>query len=272
MHGWLGKPSTKNSTCDTLGDCCKVGYKFQRSLWVPERLGVGVYRPSDVNRYKRYLDRFRCAVAFGSSSNIAGATGSSATSASWAISGSNLVIVVYVSINSLTATISSVTWSLGSGTPVSIKEVIADTSRTAIWAIPAPTSGTGTYTVTLSASVPHQIGANYFTGADQTTPCPAGDAASAGGITPNPLTVSPTNLTANDARVGVGALSTLGDDPRISLTETKYENTTSVNMSAGYSLGTGTVSCTFGSAWNADTLVGARVQAGGDSLMGQAAL
>ena len=249
-----------------------MGYRFQRSIWVPERLGVGVYKPSDVNRYKRYLDRFRCAVAFGSSSNIAGATGSSATSASWAISGSNLVIVVYVSINSLTATIDSVTWSLGSGTAVSVLEVISGTSRTAIWAIPAPTSGTGTYTVTLSASVPYQIGANYFTGADQTTPCPAGDAASASGAIPNPLTVSPTNLTANDARVGVGANSVSGDDPRISLTETKYENSTSVNMSAGYSLGTGTVSCTWGLTATQDSLVGARVQAAGDSLMGQAAL
>ena len=241
---------------------------YKRSLWVPERLGVGVYRPSDVNRYKRYLDRFRCAVAFGSSSNIAGATGSSATSASWAISGTNLVIIVYISINSLTATISSVTWSLGSGTSVSVKEVISGTTRTAIWAIPAPTSGTGTYTVSFSASVPHQIGANYFTGADQTTPCPAGDAASASGITPNPLTVSPTNLTANDARVGVGAQTVGGDDPRISLTETKYENATSVNMSAGYSLGTGTVSCTWSIAATEDTLVGARVQVptGGASI------
>ena len=244
-------------------------YRFQRSIWVPERNGVGVYKPADVSRYKRYLDRFRCAVAFGSSSNIAGATGSSATSASWAISGSDLVIVVYVSIYSLTATIDSVTWSLGSGTSVSVKEVISGTSRTAIWAIPAPTSGTGTYTVTLSASVPHQIGANYFTGADQTTPCPAGDAASASGITPNPLTVSPTNLTANDARVGVGAQSNTGDDPRISLTETKYDNGTTVNMSAGYSLGTGTVSCTWGSAATTDTLVGARVQVptGGGGLI-----
>ena len=247
-------------------------YRFQRSIWVPERLGVGIYKPSDVNRYKRYLDRFRQAVAFGGTTNTTAGTAASVTSASWAIFGTNLAIIVYIGINSLTVTISSVTWSLGSGTPVSVKELLNGANRTAIWAIPAPTSGTGTYTVTFSASVDFNVAANYFTGADQTTPCPAGDAVSTSGITPNPLTVSPTNLTANDARVGVGTNNAPGDDPRISLTESYYQDSGNVNMSAGYALGTGTVSCTWGFATTSDTSVGARVQAGGDSLMGQAAL
>src|SRR6187549_1089896 len=138
------------------------------------------------------------AVAYVSDTDKTPTTGSSFTYTSFAVSGTNPVILVCIALDSTTATVSSVACSAGltSGTPVEVKTQRSTGGNTAtwvsIWAIPAP-SGTGTITVTLSASVPWQSNAILLSGADQTTPCPGADAGSASGSTPSPLSVTPAN-------------------------------------------------------------------------------
>lgn len=107
-----------------------------------------------------------------------------------------------------------------------------------IWALPAPTAGAGTYTVTLSANVPYQITADYFTGADQTNPYPSGDKVS-GSITDGNLQSIPvTNVGANDAMVAGVAHNTSGDSNGWDIgTGTYINNTTTINLQSGYLLG-----------------------------------
>jgi hypothetical protein len=216
-------------------------------------------------------------VGFGGTKNIGNSSGTPSagplTSSSWTISGSELGIFVKIAIadSSHAVTVTAVTWSLGSGTPVEVfTHRIADTYAS-IWAIPAPTAGSGTYSVTFSGSVQYQIAANYFTGCHQTTP--GTDGAFADGATPDPLSVTPANLTANDAAVGIGANANGGDAPVIQQTETYNDNSTNVNASAGYHLGTGAITC----RWNngagtsaVDALIAVRIAAasggGGETI------
>src|SRR5712664_3693811 len=101
---------------------------------------------------------------------------------SWTISGTKPAIIVAIGYQDASITVSSVSWSLG-GTGVQAKLIrggsgVNDT--TAIWCIPAPTTGTGTLTVTLSGAPAgnYTWGADNFTVANQTTPCPVGNAVS----------------------------------------------------------------------------------------------
>ena len=217
------------------------------------------------------------AIAYVADTDQAPATGSSFTYTSFAVSGTNPVIIVLIALDAATEVVNSVAVSAGlsAGTPVEVKALRSSSglSKTyvSIWAIPAPT-GTGTITVTLSGSVPYQSNAILLSGADQTTPCPTGDAVTATGAT-NPLSVTPTNLTANDAAVGAGANAEDGDAPSWDQTSTFNNNTTAVNMAGGYHLGTGAVSCTWGIAAGTDVIIGVRVVdagGGGDTLFAQA--
>lgn len=185
--------------------------------------------------------------------------------------GTNLGILVYIA-NNITvadATVTGITWSLGSGTAYQVATVaVSLLCRLSIWAIPAVTAGTGDCIVTFSGSLTnYNISASYFTGVDQTTPCVIADAVTASGAT-NPLTGTPANLTANDASSMTGANATIGDAPHVSDTETQFNNGGSVNMSAGYRLGTGAVSCTWGSASTSDTFIAVRVKASGGAAAG----
>lgn len=208
------------------------------------------------------------AVAFTSDTDKTPATASSFTYTSFAVSGTNPVILVCIALFSPgtgTFTVSSVVVSAGltAGTPVEVKNIQtsagANGTFISIWAIPAP-SGTGTITVTLSGSTAYQSNAILMSGADQTTPCPAADAASTSGVT-NPLSVTPANLTANDAAVGMGGNGNDGDAPTFQQTQTFNNNTTSINAAGGYHLGTGAVSVNWGTASSIDSLVGVRVAA-----------
>lgn len=180
------------------------------------------------------------AVAHTSDTDKTPATGSSFTYTSFAVSGTNPVILVWIGLDSTTATVSSVAVSAGltAGTPVEVKTQRFNASYSSIWAIPAP-SGTGTITVTLSASVPWQSNAELMSGADQTTPCPGADSVSAGAETTS-QSLTPANLTANDASY-MGAASTVAGNPTgiTGGTATYTNGTTSVNAQTGYRLGTG---------------------------------
>jgi len=210
------------------------------------------------------------AVAYISDVDKVNTTGSSIAWTSYAVSGSNPTIVLLIATNSSdpnsTMTVSSVVLSAGltGGTPIECgtRRQGASTaiSYVSIWAIPAPT-GTGTITATLSASVAYQATAILMSGAHQTTPCASGDTVTAGTNTPNPLSVTPANLTANDAAVGMGANANDGDAPTFNQTSVVNSNSTAVNAAGGYHLGTGAVTVTWGVAANDDNLVGARIQA-----------
>lgn len=205
-------------------------------------------------------------VAYISDADKAPATAASFTFTSYAISGTNPVVVLLIALAGTIAaeTVSSVAVSAGltAGTPVEVKKLQTSASViVSIWCIPAPT-GTGTITVTLSASLAYQANAILMQGADQTTPCPLADGVTAAGIT-NPLTVTPTNLTANDAAVGAGGNAGAGDAPTFNQTQTFNDNTSAVNMAGGYHLGTGAVTVTWGTPDAVDTLVGIRVVASG---------
>ena len=177
---------------------------------------------------------------------------------SFAVSGTNPAILIVIAMRA--TSVSSVVLSAGltSGTPYLVKTQTNGNTTMEIWAIPAPT-GTGTITVTLGTAATHQTNAILVQGADQTTPAPIADSASTTGST-SPLTVSPTNLTANDAVIYGGGQTDSGDAPLVADTQTFIGNSGTTNMSAGYRLGTGSVSVSWGIAAPTEVVVAARVQ------------
>lgn len=188
------------------------------------------------------------AVALGTGTptrSLTPANGTGGTSSSWTISGSNLYIEVQIAYNSDTVTVTGVSWSLGSGTTGEIVSAVnTGTMRTCTWRIPAPTAGAGTYTVTLSAAVDYQISANYYTGVDQSNPSPSADAV---GNSPGvhdgvAVTLSPSNVGANDAMSMQMSHVAAGDSAGWDVGTTAYENnTTAVNMLTGYRLAAGSM-------------------------------
>lgn len=179
---------------------------------------------------------------------VPGVPGTGGTSASWTLSGANLGIFLSIATfdGTNTQTVSVVSWSLGSGTPIQVGETSrGGGSHIFLWVIPAPTAGAGTYTVTLSQSQQYQITATYFTGCHQTTPAPVGDIVTVN-VDGSPATLTPTNLTANDASYGGGG-SDSNDPSGVTPNETYSNNTTAINLQAGYA--TGVTGVTF--AWTA---------------------
>lgn len=197
------------------------------------------------------------AVAFSSVANTTPATGNSFT-INITAPATNPVLLVGIGLDSTTATITSVSWSLGSGTAVEVKTARQSNSFASVWAIPAPTAGAGTITVNISASVPYQGAAESFTGANQITPCSTGDAVSQVG-TATPLTITPINLTANDASFGNG-VQTLAENPTgITANDRFKNNTTNVNIQVGDSVGTGALTATWDGASSNKAAIGVRI-------------
>lgn len=185
----------------------------------------------------------------------------------FAVSGTNPVVVVGIAFEHATATVASVVCGGGltSSTPVEVKTVRNVATFESIWAIPAPT-GTGTITVTFSASVLFRVNYILMQDAHQTTPCPTADAVSSVAAT-NPNNLTPANLTANDASVGIGANTAGGDAPVFTPNETINDNSGTINCAGGYKLGTGAVTVTWGVvADNAMLAVRVAQAAGGGGL------
>lgn len=209
-----------------------------------------------------WLRRFGLAVAYTSDVDKTPATGSSFTYTSFAVNGINPLIIVCIGMASTTATVSSVAVSAGltASTPVEVKTVRDSDAYTSIWAIPAP-SGTGTITVTLSASVPWQSHAILLANADQRIPCPTEDAVTAtdpGGIFSS-LSLTPTNLTNEDASVGFASLTVAGEPSGFLPNQTFLNTTTSVNSTGGYRLGFGSVTSNYISVNGFKAMVAVRV-------------
>lgn len=202
------------------------------------------------------------AVAIGTGTPTASATpatGTSLTTGNLTITGSNLVILVSLAFNTASATPTSITvsWSLGSGTVALVSSVNANNSYELIYAIPAPTAGTGTVSASWTNSAPAQLSATYFIGAHQTTPCPTGDAVT--NTTQNqPVTVTPLNLTANDASYG-GAGSNAFNPTGVTPTQTYLSSSTAINMQAGYATGTTGVTFTYDALACGQSMVAARI-------------
>ncbi len=191
----------------------------------------------------------------------------------FAVSGVNPVIIVTTAFDSTTATVSSVVASAGltsidvgnganNGLQIVTRRSDSGNNRTYVtaWALVKP-AGTGTITVTFSASVAYESNALLLSGAHQATPCPTGDAVSSTTGT-NPQTLTPTNLTANDAAVMIGANTVTGNAPAITTgTEIFNDNLGAVNAAAGYHLGTGVIAITWGTGSNDCASVAIRVVA-----------
>lgn len=198
------------------------------------------------------------------------------TSPSWTISGSNGVILVGITLASTTITVSSVTWSLGSGTAVQIASArggSGNSGLTSVWAIPAPTTGAGTVAVTVSSAVDFDFGADFFTGADQTTPCPIADATTSVATT-TPQTLTPANLTANDASF-MTVCSIATSISSITPNQTLVTNVPSASIGVGYNTGATGVTATYAATGDDRSLVAVRiaaVAAASDTLWAQTCL
>lgn len=200
------------------------------------------------------------AVSYVSDTDKINVTSGNDSFTSFAVSGSNpAIIIVAASYNNNGISSVSVSAGLTAGTPYSVKQQKNGTTTFDIWAIPAP-SGTGTITVSYATSANHQCCAVLLNGADQTSPAVIADTVSTTGST-SPLTVTPTNLTANDMVIYGGAQSATGDAPHAATgTEIFFGNSTSVNMAAGYRAGTGSVSVTWGITASTEVVVATRIQ------------
>jgi len=188
-------------------------------------------------------------------------TGTSIVSQSWTISGTGLVLLVGVRLeNHATVVVNSLTWSLGSGSAYEVGTSRLSDCYSSVWAIPAPTAGAGTFTMTLSASVAWDMNADYFLGADQTTPCPLADTTptSANGAgSPITLTMTPTNVTANDAAWCSSGSALAGGLTSVSPTQTYLWNS-----ATGYRIGVGALDAVYGgtNSGGQATGVGVRIQ------------
>ena len=169
------------------------------------------------------------------------------------VSGTNPVLVVNVGLNSATATVLSVTWDLGSGTPVEHKTVRGGTVYASAWNIPAPSLGAGTVTSALSTVVAVHADVDLYSGAHQTTPCPSADAVTSVAVTTSE-TVSALNLVTGDMANGMS--TSTGSSPNGVTPTQRY-----ILDNSSIALQTGDTTNTNGSVTFADfTAVGTRAK------------
>lgn len=180
--------------------------------------------------------RPRAAVAYSGTTQSAKGTGTSLATASITISGSNPVLAVGITFEKTAAqAISSVTFG-GTGTVASVATVTSSDCVAAGYCVIAPGSS-GVVTVNMSASAAIQMSASLFTGADQTDPCPTGDAQTSTSAA-TPLTQTPTNLAAGDATYGCQGHTIASDCTGVTPNEIYRDSTTNVNFQTGYATDT----------------------------------
>lgn len=146
------------------------------------------------------------------------------------VSGTNPVLVVGISMDSATATVTSVTWSLG-GSFTEIGNIrSASTAYTSIWCLAAPTSGAGQVTGNFSASVTVHMSNLVYSGADQANPCVAFTSSTSVGTS---TTLTPSGLTTGDATYGAGSLTISGDPVSVTPNQRTLSGSGSVNTETG---------------------------------------
>lgn len=137
------------------------------------------------------------AVTFSTSVNLTAATTTN-SKATLSVGGSNTTIIAAIGISSATAVVSSGSWSLGGTASLVSSSRSAGNVLVSIWAVPAPTGGSGTYTAGYSASAESVGVIACYTGADQTSPAVSADAVTSVSVSSN-INLVPNNLTASDA-------------------------------------------------------------------------
>lgn len=163
------------------------------------------------------------------------------------VAGTNPVLFVCVGISSTTTTVSSISWSLGGGTPVNLIGVRNSDSYLYVGVIPAPTAGAGTVTVNKSAAGDvHQIDVLLFTGADQTTPSAIGDVVSVADSSDG-QTLTASNLVAGDASLGAASSTQTGNPTGVTPNAVYTNNSTADNFQTGYATGTASITFTYDS-------------------------
>jgi len=191
------------------------------------------------------------AATFGTIVNVTPGTGAN-TGASPSITTpvTNPVVIVSISLDSLTATVSSLTITGFGGTASEVLNVRGDAGGnafTSVWKIVAPAANTaGTVQGNLSASVPFQMTVKTFSGAHQTDPSPIADAVS-DGTSGSSVVLTPANLTANDATHG-SAGNTNNNPTGINPNQRFINGTTTINHQDGDNTGTTGVTVTHDAA------------------------
>lgn len=154
-------------------------FKRQGPLWVPEHEGIRRYRPEDLSRYKRYLEKQRARLAvspFGTPTGTATFSGSSISWSHTVGSGqSNTVLRVgcRTKVSGTSVAISDVTYNGTSLGAARISKSFAGSSyglRSYIFAIVAPSETTANVVVTAASACELSGCASNFAGVDQTTP------------------------------------------------------------------------------------------------------
>lgn len=131
----------------------------------------------------------------------------------------------------------------------------------------APAAGSTTITVTASINSARSE-VQLFTGADQTNPCPTGDAVT-GALngSADTITLTPLNLGANDASSAVGSAGSVSTLDNVSPWVTPnytYEFTGPYDIAAGYGLGTGSIVTYYnGSTSNEAGMIAIHIKAAG---------
>lgn len=160
------------------------------------------------------------------------------------VSGTNPVLIGKVALDSVTATVTSATWSLGSGTTLEVKSLRnTNGPLSSIWAVPAPAGGAGTLTFGFSASIPAHCDTALWTGADQSTPCPTVDAVASSSNATN-IVLTPANLTANDGTDAIGANIVQGNWVSATPNQRSIDNVSSPGILTGDATGTSAVTLT----------------------------
>jgi len=153
------------------------------------------------------------------------------------VSGTNPVLILGLNLHSATETFGVPSWSLGGGTAVEVKNVRGTTGvLTSVWAIPAPTGGAGTVTVTPSSTVLCGGNATNYSGADQTTPSVAGDAVTSVSNAAA-TTLTPSNLVTGDASYAMGANIVAGNWNSATPNQRAIDNTDDPGYIAGDATG-----------------------------------
>ena len=185
------------------------------------------------------------AVAFGTIVTALGTGANTGASPSITTPATNPCVKVSVAVDSTTVTLDSLTITGFGGTASLCKEVRSGTAYCSVWKIVAPTANTaGTVQANFSASVNWQLMVETFPGSDQTDPMPTADAVTSV-VESISETLTPSNLTANDATSG-SAASTVGNNPTGVNPNQRYTDaTTSVNAQSGDNTGTTGVTFTW---------------------------
>lgn len=138
-------------------------------------------------------------IQFDAASNSGYQTAQSTYSWSHTCTGSNRYLTVGISMLSVGgASVSSITYNSVALSLIKAQASAVGAIRSELWGLVAPTTGSNTIVVTLSASLDSAAGAVSYTGVEQTTPYEAANSATATNVGAADATVNVTTVADND--------------------------------------------------------------------------